>query len=179
LLSVEDWAEIRRLHRAEGSPIKMIARTLGISRNTVRAALVSEGPPKYERKPVGSAVDAVEDAIRAQLKAVPTMPATVIAERVGWTRGITVFKERVRELRPAYLPPNPAGRTTYEAGDIAQCDLWFPPTTVPVGCAVRWLRRADRQLPADRVRLELHGAALPPTRRGTTRSGHQQKHLCY
>jgi len=99
----------------------------------VRAALVSEGPPKYERKPVGSAVDAVEDAIRAQLKAVPTMPATVIAERVGWTRGMTVFKERVRELRPAYLPPNPAGRTTYEAGDIAQCDLWFPPTTVPVG----------------------------------------------
>jgi hypothetical protein len=129
----------------------------------VRAALVSEGPPKYERKPVGSAVDAVEDAIGAQLKAVPTMPATLIAERVGWMRGMTVFKERVRELRPAYLPPDPAGRTTYEAGDIVQCDLWFPPTTVPVGCAVRWLRRADRQLPADRVRLELHGAALPPT----------------
>ena len=42
-------------------------------------------------------------------------------------------KERVRELRPAYLPPDPAGRTTYEPGEIAQCDLWFPPTTVPVG----------------------------------------------
>ncbi|MGO9384323.1 MAG: IS21 family transposase [Mycobacterium sp.] len=133
MLSVEDWAEIRRLHRAEGLPIKTIARTLGISRNTVRAALASAGPPKYERKPAGSAVDAFEDAIRAQLKDVPTMPATVIAERVGWTRGITVFKERVRELRPAYLPPDPASRTTYEAGDIAQCDLWFPPTTVPVG----------------------------------------------
>jgi transposase len=78
-------------------------------------------------------VDGFEDAIRAQLKDVPTMPATVIAERVGWTRGLTVFKERVRELRPVYLPPDPAGRTTYEAGDIAQCDLWFPPTTVPVG----------------------------------------------
>ena len=35
---MEDWAEIRRLHRAEGLPIKMIARTLGVSRNTVRAA---------------------------------------------------------------------------------------------------------------------------------------------
>jgi len=92
----------------------MIARTLGISRNTVRVAVASEGPPKYERKPAGSAVDAFEDAIRAQLKDVPTMPATVIAERVGWTRGMTVFKERVRELRPAYLPPDPAGRTTYE-----------------------------------------------------------------
>jgi hypothetical protein len=46
---------------------------------------------------------------------------------------MTVFKERVRELRPAYLPPDPTGRTVYEAGEIAQCDFWFPPTTVPVG----------------------------------------------
>ena len=63
LLSVEDWAEIRRLHRAEGLPIKLIARTLGISRNTVRAALASEGPPKYERRPAGSAVDAFEQLL--------------------------------------------------------------------------------------------------------------------
>ena len=119
LLSVEDWAEIRRLRRAEGLPIKLIARTLKISRNTVRAALASNEPPKYVRKPVGSAVDAFEDAIRAQLTQVPTMPATVIAERVGWTRGMTVLNERVRELRPAYLPPDPAGRTIYDAGDVA------------------------------------------------------------
>jgi transposase len=133
VLSVEDWAEIRRLHRAEGLPIKLIARTLGISRNTVRSAIASEGPPKYERRPVGSAVDAFERAIREQLLAVPTMPATVIAERVGWTRGMTVFKYRVRELRPAYLPPDPTGRTAYAAGEIAQCDLWFPPIELPVG----------------------------------------------
>jgi len=129
---VEDWAEIRRLYRAEGVPIKTIARTLGVSRNTVRTAIASDGPPRYERKPSGSAVDAFEDAIREQLAAVPTMPATVIAERVGWTRGITVFKERVAELRPAYLPVDPAGRTTYVAGDVAQCDLWFPPVSIPV-----------------------------------------------
>jgi transposase len=78
-------------------------------------------------------VDAFEDAIREQLTMVPTMPATVIAERVGWTRGITVFKERVAELRPAYLPADPSSRTTYVAGDIAQCDLWFPPIELPVG----------------------------------------------
>ena len=34
MLSVEDWAEIRRLRCAEGLPIKLIARTLGVSRNT-------------------------------------------------------------------------------------------------------------------------------------------------
>jgi transposase len=133
LLAVEDWAEIRRLHRAEGLPIKTIARTLGVSRNTVRAAVASDGPPRYARAPVGSVVDAFEDAIRQQLRSVPTMPATVIAERVGWTRGITVFKARVAELRPAYLPPDPASRTSYAAGDVAQCDLWFPPIELPVG----------------------------------------------
>ena len=32
-----------------------------------------------------------------------------------------------------YLPPDPASRTSYVAGEIAQCDLWFPPIEVPVG----------------------------------------------
>jgi hypothetical protein len=54
MLSVEDWAEIRRLHRAEGLPVKAIVRTLEVSRNPVRAALVSDGPPRYERPAKGS-----------------------------------------------------------------------------------------------------------------------------
>ena len=37
------------------------------------------------------------------------------------------------ELRPVYLPPDPASRTTYLAGEIAQCDFWFPPIRLPVG----------------------------------------------
>jgi transposase len=114
-------------------PIKAIARTLGISRNTVRAAIASDGPPKYERRPAGSAVDAFEPRIRELLAAYPTIPATVIAERVGWERGLTVLKDRVRELRPAYLPPDPASRTAYDPGELAQCDFWFPPVTVPAG----------------------------------------------
>jgi transposase len=133
VLTVEDWAEIRRLRRAEGMPIKVIARTLGVSRNTVRAALASDGPPKYQRPAAGSSVDAFEPRIRELLQAYPTMPATVIAERVGWERGLTVLKDRVRELRPAYLPPDPASRTAYDPGELAQCDFWFPPVTVPVG----------------------------------------------
>ena len=81
----------------------------------------------------GSIVDGVEPRIRELLQAWPTMPATVIAERIGWTRGLTVLKDRVRELRPAYLPPDPASRTAYGAGEVAQCDLWFPAITLPVG----------------------------------------------
>jgi transposase len=133
VLSVEDWAEIRRLRRAEKMSISEIARVLRISRNTVRAALGSDAPPKYERKAAGSIVDAVEPRIRELLKAYPRMPATVIAERIGWTRSIRVLSGRVAELRPVYLPPDPASRTSYEPGEIAQCDLWFPPIRLPVG----------------------------------------------
>jgi len=39
VLSVEDWAEIRRLRRSERVSISEIARVLGISRNTVKSAL--------------------------------------------------------------------------------------------------------------------------------------------
>jgi transposase len=133
VLSVEDWAEIRRLHRAEDMPIKAIARVLGVSRNTVRAALASDGPPKYSRPAAGSIVDPFEPRIRELLQGYPTMPATVIAERIGWTRGLTVLKERIAELRPAYLPVDPASRTSYEPGEVAQCDLWFPEIVLPVG----------------------------------------------
>jgi transposase len=133
VLRVEDWAEIRRLHRAEGMPIKAIARLLGVSKNTVKGALASHAPPRYVRTPGGSIVDAVEPRLHELLRAWPDMPATVIAERIGWTRSMTVLKDRVRELRPVYLPPDPASRTTYEPGELAQNDLWFPDTDIPLG----------------------------------------------
>nr|WP_205864512.1 IS21 family transposase [Planosporangium mesophilum] len=133
VLSVEDWAEIRRLHRAEGMPIKAIARKLGVGRNTIRRALAAEGPPKYRRPARASIVDEVEPQIRALLAEWPSMPATVIAERIGWTRSLTVLKDRVRQLRPLFTPPDPAQRTDYLPGELAQCDLWFPPVDVPLG----------------------------------------------
>jgi transposase len=133
VLSVEDWAEIRRLHRGEQLPIAQIARMLGISRNTVKAALASEGPPKYRRPPTASVADAFEPRIRELLKAYPQMPSTVIAERIKWPYSIRTLSGRVAQLRPVYLPPDPASRTTYAAGEIAQCDFWFPPIELPVG----------------------------------------------
>jgi hypothetical protein len=51
----------------------------------VLAASASDGPPKYDRKPVGSAVDAFEQIIREPLLAVDAA-SQVIAERVG--RGV-------------------------------------------------------------------------------------------
>jgi hypothetical protein len=71
--------------------------------------------------------EACVDEIRALLAAEPTMPATVIAERIGWTRSMTQLKARVAERRPLFKPPDPVQRTTYAPGELAQWDLW--PTT--------------------------------------------------
>ncbi|MFB7126421.1 IS21 family transposase [Kitasatospora sp. NPDC056273] len=133
MIGVEDWAEIRRLHRAEGLSARAVARQLGISRGTVARALGSDRPPVYQRPLKGSAVDAVEPAVRELLQQTPTMPVTVIAERIGWDRGLSILRERVRELRPAYLPVDPVSRTVYEPGGLAQCDLWFPEADIPLG----------------------------------------------
>ncbi|MFC5647332.1 IS21 family transposase [Kitasatospora cinereorecta] len=132
MLKVEDWAEIRRLHRAEGVPIKEISRRLGVARNTVRAALNSDRPPKYERAPRGSVADAYEPQIRILLNEWPTMPAPVIAERIRWPHSLSPLKRKLAQIRPEYVGIDPVDRVTYEPGEIAQCDLWFPEPKVPV-----------------------------------------------
>ena len=133
VITVEDWAEIRRLYLAERMSIKAIAKKLCLARNTVRSAVRSVQPPRYVRAGSGSIVDEVEPRIRALLRDFPQMPATVIAERIGWDRSLTVLKERVRLLRPVYAPQDPSSRTTYDPGEVAQCDLWFPPAPIPLG----------------------------------------------
>jgi transposase len=144
VISVEDWAEIRRLHRAEELPVRQIARMLGISRNTVKAALRSDAPPRYSRRPAGSVADGFEPRVRELLAAYPAMPSTVIAERIRWPYSVRTLSGKVAGWRPAYLPPDPASRTAYAAGEIAQCDFWFPPVQVPVGFGQV---RSARELP--------------------------------
>jgi hypothetical protein len=89
--------------------IKEIARRLGLARNTVRAALRADAPPSRERGPRGSLVDKVEPQVRALLAEHPKMPATVIAERIGWTRSLTILKDRVRETDAVMIPSRKAG----------------------------------------------------------------------
>ena len=44
MITVEDWAEIRRLHKVEKLSKRAIARRLGIHRDTVTRALESDEP---------------------------------------------------------------------------------------------------------------------------------------
>ena len=129
---MEDWALIRRL-AAEGVPKTQIADRLGISRNTVSRAVALDEPPKYERASVdATSFTPFEERVRAMLAEFPEIPATVLAERVGWSGSPSWFRENVARLRPEQRRPDPADRLHWAAGDAAQCDLWFPPKRIPL-----------------------------------------------
>ena len=106
VISVEDWALIRRLV-ADGVPQRQVARQLGIGRSTVARAVASADPPRYERKPVTTSFTAFEPRVRELLAEFPQMPATVIAERVDWDGSPSWFRENVARL--AVLPAAGSG----------------------------------------------------------------------
>ena len=61
MLCVEDWAEIRRLHRAEKMPVKVIARVVGADNLCHQAIFVDYAtravvPPDPEMIQVGDAI---------------------------------------------------------------------------------------------------------------------------
>ena len=123
---------IRRL-AAEGLPKTQIAERLGISRNTVAKAVSSSEPPRYERAPAAAtSFTPFEARVGELLAEFPEMPATVLAERVGWLGSSSWFRENVARLRPEHRRPDPADRLVWAAGDAAQCDLWFPPKRIPL-----------------------------------------------
>ena len=124
---MEEWALIRRLV-ADGVPKAKVARELGISRTTVDRAVASDQPPKYVRKPAEvTSFTPFEPQVRSLLLATPQMPATVIAERVGWSGSIRWFRDNVNRLRSEQGRVDPADRLEWAPGDAVQCDLWFPP----------------------------------------------------
>jgi transposase len=132
VIRVEDWAEIRRLHGL-GLSMRAISRQLGVARDTVARALASPGPPVYSRPPVPSGFDPFEPAVLELLRECPSMPASVLAERVGWQGSASWFRKRVAPLRVGWARVDPADRLEYLPGDQAQCDLWFPPVRIPLG----------------------------------------------
>ncbi|WP_099459258.1 IS21 family transposase, partial [Mycobacterium avium] len=73
----------------------------------------------------------IEPAVRAVLSEYPTMPATVIAQRVGWAGGHSWFSENVARIRSEYAPVDPCDRLVHLPGEQVQCDLWLPGRVVP------------------------------------------------
>ncbi len=50
MITVEDWAEIGRLHKIEKLSKRAIARRLGIDRQTVSKAIESDEPVSYPKE---------------------------------------------------------------------------------------------------------------------------------
>lgn len=101
------WREVRARH-ASGEAIKAIARSTGLSRNTVRRALAADTPP--DRRPrTATVADAFEPAIVEMLALEPGLSAPEIARRIGWPHSMTALKERIRTLHRDRAPATPAG----------------------------------------------------------------------
>jgi transposase len=82
MVGVEQWAEIRRMHKVEGLSIREIARRSGRDRNTVRAALRSSEPPRYRRAPRATKLDPFKEEIVRLLKEDPKLPGKRLRELI-------------------------------------------------------------------------------------------------
>src|SRR5215475_13169317 len=80
MLTVETWAEIRRLHVVERLSKRAIARRLGVHRNTVTRALASQLPPTYTRPCRLSPLVAFKPKIQALLELYPDLSGVRIRE---------------------------------------------------------------------------------------------------
>ena len=137
MISVEQWAEIRRLHFVKGLSIKEIQRQTGLHRQTIRRALRGSEPPHYRRAPRPSKLDPFKEEVQRLLCEEPRLPGTRIRELIGeqgYAGSKTILDDYLRELRPLFLPrPRTYQRTSYRPGALCQFDLWEPAREIAVG----------------------------------------------
>jgi transposase len=137
VVSVEQWAEIRRMHRVERLSIREVARRSGLHRATVRRALAGDAPPRYQPRPKApSKLDPHREQITRLLRDVEGINNTRIRELIaeaGYTGSKTILDEYLRELRPLICPKRTYQRTLYRPGELLQFDLFEPKREIPVG----------------------------------------------
>ncbi len=94
--------QICRLHYGEQWSLRRIARHLGLSRQTVLKYLRQPAPAPVERSRP-SKLDPYKELIATLLQADPEATAVVITQRLrpqGYSGGLTILKEYLREVRP-------------------------------------------------------------------------------
>jgi len=137
VVGVEQWAEVRRLHFVRGLTQREIHRRTGLHRDTIRSAIKSDKPPKYERAPAGSKLDPFKEEIHRLLRKDSKLPGQRIRELIaqqGFAGGKTIVDDYLREVRPLFAPrPRTFQRTVYRPGEVCQFDLWEPRREVAVG----------------------------------------------
>jgi transposase len=105
MLVAEETVEIRVLSR-QGRSIRAIARTLGVSRNTVRRYLRGSGLPGYRREPRATKLDSYKHYLNERVRAAAPewIPAAVLFRELralGYGGGLTTLKLHLARLKPA------------------------------------------------------------------------------
>jgi len=174
MLTVEDYARIRRAHR-DGMRIRAIARQFGHSRRKIREVLKEPEPRGYTRsKPppapkLGPFMGRIDEILRADEEAPRKQRHTAaqICRRIvkeGYTGGYDQVRRYVasrrRMVRETFLPLD------HHPGQRAECDFGhiyvdFPDGRRPVAVLlVTWAysyRTFAIALPTERVEAILHG----------------------
>lgn len=133
MITVEAWTSIRYLH-AQGKSIRAIARELSVTRNTVRAALRQERPPRYIRpkRPNPKLAPFAEEIQRMYFE------QHLIGSRIfrelrarGYTGGQTALYTHLQALKA--LVPNPKLTERFETAPGQQGQFDWSPYTVLIG----------------------------------------------
>jgi len=123
LIRLEEWVDIVSLHR-QGLSIRAISKRMGVSRNTVRAALRRQGPPVRapQRRPP-SKLEPFKDYLLARLAEFPELSAEALFEEIqalGYVGGRSILKDFTRPYR--VRRKEPVVRFETPPGHQAQCD---------------------------------------------------------
>jgi transposase len=127
---VHDWTTVHRLYK-QGTPIKKIARDLGISKNTVKKLIKLDKEPKYSREYYATKIDPYKDNIKEwYLNPKYDFNGTRIfreLKKIGYSHSINPIYRYLRTLKEDKMnvPKKATVRIETPIGDQAQFD-WSP-----------------------------------------------------
>jgi transposase len=138
MISVEAWTTIRYL-KAQGLGTRKIAKQVGVARNTVRQAVRSEGPPKYERPPrPNPKLEPLRDVIRRMLTNDHFIGSRILKEirTMGYDGSQMAFYRFLAKIKAEEGKNKACIRYETPPGQQGQFD--WSPYTVPIGgCLTR------------------------------------------
>jgi transposase len=141
VVSMDRWETIRLRCLRDGEPIKVVARELGMSPNTVRKYVRSQRPPTKVTLRRERRLDRYRSAIHELLRSTPRITAkrigTVLIDRYDPDLPISerALREYVAECRLLLVPKEAFVRAHYAPGQEAQFDF-SPMRAILAGAAV-------------------------------------------
>jgi transposase len=127
MLTPEIQAEILALHFTDKMSVRSTAKQVGLDRKTVRRVIQRRTVEMARRSGVrASALDPFKEEIQEFLKKDPGVTATSLLNHLrneGYTGGLTVIKDFVRETRGRLVRPREGFlRLEFGPGEVAQVD---------------------------------------------------------